>query len=648
MSGDKVNLVKGYVRENIYTSLILRFSSVLVLFTICRVVFYVYNRDLFPGMELERFLKILFGGLRFDLAGLLYLNLPVLILVMLPIRIKFNSGYQRILNFLFLALNMTGLMFNVADMVYYRTTLRRSTLMVLDQFENETNLGRLTIQFITDFWGAALIFLVLVFLLVVVTRRIKTSGPKFHHPYVFYAGGIFPLILFSGIFIGGVRGGFRHSTRPITISNAAAYATRPEDVNLVLNTPFSVIRTSGIDVIKKVDYFKSEQALNQYFNPVVVPAVQDEFKPLNVVVIILESFSAEFSGRLNQWVDNGKYSGFTPFLDSLMDQGITYQYAFANGRKSIDALPSVICSIPSVDVPFVLSHYSNNQINGLPGLLKAKGYHSAFFHGAPNGSMGFDAFANKAGFDAYYGMTEYGHDEDMDGMWGIWDLEFLQFFSRKIGELPQPFFASVFTVSSHHPFMIPERFRNKFKGGQNKMYASLQYTDYALKEFFKSCQNQPWFNQTLFVITADHVSSEVTLKPYQTSWGQYAVPLIFYQPGMNPKFEGDQVAQQIDIMPTILGYINYDKPYLSFGKDLWSEKSGAVFNFAAPVYQYFSNDRLLQFNGEKTVGLYNFREDKFLSHNLIKKENYDTLELSLKAMLQQYKNRMVENRLTVQ
>ena len=102
MSGDKVNLVKGYVHENIYTSLILRFSSVLVLFTICRVVFYIYNRDLFPGMELERFLKILFGGLRFDLAGLLYLNLPVLILVMLPIRIKFNSGYQRILNFLFL------------------------------------------------------------------------------------------------------------------------------------------------------------------------------------------------------------------------------------------------------------------------------------------------------------------------------------------------------------------------------------------------------------------------------------------------------------------------------------------------------------------------------------------------------------------
>jgi hypothetical protein len=260
--------------------------------------------------------------------------------------------------------------------------------------------------------------------------------------------------------------------------------------------------------------------------------------------------------------------------------------------------------------------------------------------------MGFDAFANKAGFDAYYGMTEYGHDEDMDGMWGIWDLEFLQFFSRKIGVLPQPFFASVFTVSSHHPFMIPERFRNKFKGGQNKMYASVQYTDHALREFFNSCRKQSWFKNTLFVITADHVSSEVTLRPYQTSWGQYAVPLVFYQAGMSPAFETEIVAQQIDVMPTVLGYLNYDKPYLSFGNDLWSVKSGSAFNFGAPVYQYFSDSRLIQFDGEKTVGLYDFKEDKYLKHNLSGSENYDSLELLLKARLQQFKNRMVENRLT--
>jgi phosphoglycerol transferase MdoB-like AlkP superfamily enzyme len=644
---EHVNRFKSYLHGNIYTGLIIRFTGVLVLFTFCRLLFYFYNRDLFPGMEFQRLVKILFGGLRFDLAGLLYLNLPVLILVLVPVRIKFNHLYQRFLAILFLVLNVSGLLLNLADMVYYRTTLRRSTLLVLDQFEHETNLGRLAFQFIQDFWGAFFIFLLLVFLMIRLTFGFHTSGPKFKNPWTFYAGGIFPLILFSSIFIGGVRGGFRHSTRPITISNAAAYATRPEDVNLILNTPFSVIRTSGIEVIKKVNYFKTEQELEKHFDPVVVPSLQKPFRPLNVVVIILESFSAEFVGKLNKWVDNGSYQGYTPFLDSLMEHSITYQYAFANGRKSIDAMPSLLCSIPSIDVPFVLSHYSNNQVNGLPGLLKSKGYHSAFFHGAPNGSMGFDAFAVKAGFDQYFGMTEYGNDRDMDGMWGIWDLEFLEFTAKKMGDIPEPFLATVFTVSSHHPFVIPVQFREKFKGGPNKMYASVQYTDYALKEFFNSCRKQSWFENTLFVITADHVSSEVTLSPYQTSWGQYAVPLVFYQAGMSPSFETQKVAQQIDVMPTVLGYLNYDMPYISFGKDLWSVKSGSAINFAAPVYQYFSDSRLIQFDGERTIGLYDFMRDKFLKHNLSGTENYDSLELLLKARLQQFKNRMVDNRLTI-
>ncbi|MFM9075014.1 MAG: LTA synthase family protein, partial [Bacteroidota bacterium] len=450
-----------FIKGHAVAMVLLRLLLVMSLFTVCRVLFYCYNADLFTGMDPGRMVRILAGGLRFDLTAVLYLNALFLVLSLIPLRIRFHPVCPQATQFIFLITNLAGLAVNIADMVYYRTTLRRTTLSILDQFEHENNLGALGIRFMFDYWPATLSFLVLAMVLYYMSARLKTEGPGMKNPWMFYGSGTIGFAIMIGLFIAGVRGGFRHSTRPITVSNAAAYATLPEDVYLVVNTPFSLIRTATTEVIRKVDYFPTEEALERVYTPVHRPSPASAFRPTNVVVIILESFSMEFSGYLNRWVSGGGYQGYTPFLDSLMQQGVTWQYAFANGRKSIDAMPSVLCSIPSIEVPFVLSHYSNNQVNSVASLLKPRGYSSAFFHGAPNGSMGFDAFARQAGFDRYYGMTEYGNDEDMDGMWGIWDLEFLQYASREMGQLPEPCVASVFTVSSHHPFQVPERVRGK-------------------------------------------------------------------------------------------------------------------------------------------------------------------------------------------
>lgn len=113
----------------------------------------------------------------------------------------------------------------------------------------------------------------------------------------------------------------------------------------------------------------------------------------NVVVIIIESFGREYIGGFNKWLDGGRYKGYTPFVDSLMQHSATYQYSFCNGRKSIDGMPSVLSSIPMFIEPFFLTSASMNNVSGLAGELKEEGYYSAFFHGAENGSMGFQAFA---------------------------------------------------------------------------------------------------------------------------------------------------------------------------------------------------------------------------------------------------------------
>lgn len=628
-----------------YRALVIRMSVVMVVYMICRVVFYLYNRDLFPGMEWTRFLLILKGGLRFDLAGIIYLNLPVILLVILPVQLRFLPVYQRSVHYLFVILNISGILVNLVDVVYYRTTLRRTTLSVLDQFENETNLAGLSLHFVTEFWQVTILFLVLSILLIRTSSALKCAAPESQTTLKFYLRGVFYALLTIGVCIGGMRGDFRKSTRPITISNASAYSSVPEDVFLVVNTPFSLIRTATTGVIKKVNYFKSEEELEMVFTPVHRPSPDSSFRPLNVVIIILESFSMEFSGFYNKDRFSDPYQGFTPFLDSLAAKSYTFRYSFANGRKSIDAMPSVLSSIPSVEVPFVLSHYSNNRVNSIASLLKEKGYYSAFFHGAPNGSMGFDAFSKQAGFDAYIGKNEFNGKPELDGIWGIWDHEFFPFFAAKLNELPRPFCSVMFSLSSHHPFELPKSIKGRYRDGDNKMYKMVQYTDDALRRFFRNISRESWFDSTLFVITADHVSSEVTMPEYKTPWGQYAVPIIFYRRGWQPIFDKNRTAQQTDILPSVLSYLNYDKPYLAFGKDLFNPGPDYAFNFAGMAYQLMEGDYLFRFDGKKAVGLFDYRNDPLMTRDLSGSAEVNLMTRKAEAFIQQYNNRMVENRL---
>lgn len=635
---------RSLLRRNILVVLAGRLLLVLALFTLCRLIFYWYNRDLFPGMDLGRFGLILGGGLVFDIAGMLYLNALVILAMVIPLRIRFHRIYQRVIMILFISINAFGLLVNLTDTVYYRTTLRRSTLMVLDQFSNETNLAELLPKMLADNFGMLLIFIVLILVVIYLTLRGKVEGPKFPKPLVFYGGGLITTLLAVLLIVGGIRGGFRHSTRPITVSNAMAYATAPEDVALVVNTPFSLIRTSTTGVIRKVAYFADEGALEQVFNPVHLSHTTGEFRPLNVVVIIVESLSMELTGYYNQGLTDGDYPGFTPFLDSLAEHSMTWQYGFANGRKSIDAMPSVLCSIPSVEVPFVLSHYSGNKVNSLASLLAEKGYSTAFFHGAPNGSMGFDAFSRQAGFSRYFGMTEYGNNADMDGTWGIWDMPFLQYTANEMDKLKEPFCAAVFTLSSHHPFEVPQEYQDKFRTGTNGMHQAIQYTDLSLRRFFSRIQKEEWFKRTLFVITADHVSSELTLGPYKTPWGQFAIPIMFYGPGVEPRLMADQVAQQTDILPTVLSMLNYEKPFVAFGRDLLTTTDSLAFNYFSPVYQLISPNFIHRSDGEKMLGSFDFRKDPLMT-----KDSGAGQEMlrPLQARIQQYNNRMVEDRLVI-
>lgn len=635
---------------NIYSALMLRLLLAMFLFTLCRIGFYLFNTGFFPEMTTGTFLRLLWGGLRFDLVAVLYLNMLVIVMMILPFDFRFSITWQKIVKYLYFILNGFGLALNVSDFIYYKFTLRRTTADVFKQFENEANMGKLWFQFLLDYWYAVLFWIILIVVMVKVYKYIKVWGPQVRNRYVYYIGGLLAIPLIALLIIAGIRGGFRHSTRPITLSNAGEYVRDPKHISIVLNTPFTVIRTFGKTKVQKVNFYTPEE-VEKIYSPVHVPADTAVFRKQNVVVIILESFSKEFFGAFNKERENGTYKGYTPFLDSLIGHSKTFDYSFANGRKSIDGLPSVVSSIPSLGVPYFLSPYSGDKINSLASLLKGKGYHSSFFHGAPNGSMGFQAFMNLAGVDHYYGMTEYGNNDDFDGIWGIWDEKFLGFYADKLSEFPQPFVSSFFSVSSHHPFKIPEEYEGAFEGGPMPIHKCVEYTDYGLRKFFSKVSKMPWYENTLFVITADHTSSNIQYPEHRTAWGFYSIPVIFFKPDNSLASRDATIAQQIDIMPSVLGYLHFDKPYVGYGRDIFRESTEPfAFNYKDNTYQLFIGDYLLVFDGTKTIGLYDFKKDKMVEHNLVNTLSavVSSMEPKIKAIIQQYNNRLIEDRLTVE
>jgi phosphoglycerol transferase MdoB-like AlkP superfamily enzyme len=480
-------------------------------------------------------------------------------------------------------------------------------------------------------------------------KKVKVEKPQYVNKIGYYSVNILMIPIVIALVIGGARGGYKHSTRPITISNAARYVDTPRDVAIVLNTPFSIFRTFGKKALVKYKFF-DDQKLNELYNPIHIPLKTKPFIPDNVVIIILESFAREYIGTLNRSLEDGKYEGYTPFIDSLINVSLTFDVSIANGKKSIDAMPSILASVPSLETPYTISHYANNKIDGLPDLLKRKGYYSAYFHGAPNGSMGFDSFAKMVGFDNYFGLNEYPDKADFDGIWGVWDEPFFKFFGEKMNSFKQPFLASIFSVSSHHPFKVPEKYTGKFKKGSAPILEVVGYTDYSLKEFFNQISKALWFNNTLFVITADHTNESVH-KEFQNNFGSYSIPIIFYKPGSDLKGIKNRIAQQIDIMPTVLSFLNYDEEYFGFGNDLLDDSyESFAFNTSGSTYHLYMKDHIIEMIDNKPIGLFNYKTDLYLEKNLLGNAApglQGQMEDKLKAIIQTYNSRLVDNNMVV-
>ena len=641
-----MKFLKGFRKQEVL-ALLYRIFLAYAFYQIARLLFWYFNKDLIKVDSVSEYLKLAYHGAAFDTTAILYVNALFILLSLLPLVINTKKGFQKVLFWIYFLTNGLAYSMNFGDFIYYKFSQSRLTSAVFQVAEHESNVSQTLMISVGQHPFVLIWFIVLMGLWVFLYKKVKVDEAKPTQLLPYFLSSIVTLCITAVLVVGGIRGDFKHSTRPINMVDATRFVANPLQGNLVLNSTFSFFRTLNTNNFKEV-HFVDQKYIEENVQPLKIYDRKVENRP-NIVIFIVESFGREYSGAFNKDKNIKDYVSYTPFMDSLATQSLIFPNTFANGRQSIHGMSSVLAGIPSLTDAFTGSPYSNQKIQSIVSVCNDLGYDTSFYHGAPNGSMGFLGFGNILGFKHYFGKTEYNHDEDFDGMWAIWDEPFLQYFAKNVGK-KQPFMTTVFTASSHHPFKIPEKYQGKFKKGKIEMHEPIQYTDYAIKKYFETAKKQPWFHNTIFVFTGDH-TNQIYYPEYEKAMNRFAVPLVLYSP--NPAYqlkgENPEIAQQIDIYPTLADLIGYNKPIRSWGRSLVSDKKypSIMVNSDGNNEQFMIGNYIYRFDGKEIVGVYN-KSDLALEKNLINQLKTPEVEQgkqTAKACYQDYMDRVINRKL---
>ena len=629
--------VFSFIPEHVIV-LLKRLSIAVGVLFMTRLIFLAFNYGVFSEVFTLDFIL----GLWFDIITVCLLFVPYYILFLLPFPNRNNKWYNGSFKILFHLTNTLLLALNLMDVEYFKYTSKRSTFDLFSILGAGNDLGQLVGTFISDFWFLILFLIIFIAISEYLYRKTESLDRKAKQiTKSIVIHETVTCIIVVGVLILLGRGSI--GLRPIGIIEASNI-TKGKNTSLVLNTPFTMIKTIDQGSLENINFFTKEEAQN-YFNPIHKAIPQDILPDkMNVMVIMLESFGKEFVGEQENGIT------YTPFLDSIEKLSLSFEYGFANGKKSIEAVPAIIASMPTLmDNPYISSPYGDNKINTIPNILAKHGYESAFYHGATNGSMRFDGFAALCGFDHYFGRFEYDNDEHFDKTWGILDEYFNPWTAKKMTELKEPFFSTLFTISSHHPYFIPEHMKDIVTRGPQKICASVNYGDHALRNFFNEAKKQPWFNNTVFVIMADHTPGSVT-KEYNQRTHLYQIPIMFYDPlGRIKPQKSERVFQQLDVLPTILDLLNIETSYYSFGNSYFQDNEGESLVYISGSYYYFKNKFMTTFIGEKARNLQDFsilgieKSDSLQFY----KEDVENNENRIKAMIQRYSEDLNLNQTTI-
>jgi len=564
------------MRQSILLTSVGRVLLLLLAYFFCRIFFLIWNWDLFSMVSRQDLLWSFVWGLRFDLAAIMMTNSPIFLLALLPVKWWQGRWLPRVDGALFAVCNFIAIGLNVLDTEFFKFIGKRSSQ---DFLRIGGDIERHSLSILATYWTFLTVLILSTALLTWLRPRYSLRSYKY--PVLGRLALVALIVLVA-------RGGF--GVKPLHPMDA--HFTAEQNVGILTsNSPFNMLKSRPSQGFAATRFFAEDREpirrlieMTELSRPPLAIA-----KNWNVVVLILESFGAEYTGIANS------YKGYTPFFDELAKDPHSYYFdlSFANARRSIEGLPAILCGLPSIMTePIITSDFSNNRLDCLPRTLGARGYETHFLHGAHNGSMRFDSFSRIAGFQNFVGLNEYPKDNpaDLDPYWGVLDEPMLQYAIRVMDKAKAPFFTSVFTLSSHHPYYIPPQYKGRFPKGTLEIHESIGYADHSLRRFFEEARKRPWFNNTLFVVTADHTQKAET-KEYFTLISGYRVPILLYMPGLAkrlPEMDANRIVQHIDIAPTIYDLLGFTpENRLLVGQSMFDKgREGRAYNYAGYWYFY--------------------------------------------------------------
>lgn len=629
--------MKAYFRR--IKLLLLCLGLILLAYADCRLLFFIFHKNNFPTIGFVEYLIISWHAIPFDIVSIVYTNILFILFLIFPVDFTGKRILRKIVKVVFLLTNGIALFANCVDLAYFNFIHKRATFDVFRLISEQTDMSALLPLFLKDFWYVFVIAIAFV----VALNFIFNQFLKWYDKNKFVDESnvkqislrSLVFVFLCGLAVLGMRGGFQ--LIPLGIVNAGD-KVQSNAIPLLLNTPFSILRSAELASLEEKSYF-TDAEVDAIYSPFHEKIDTARFKELNVVVILLESFSKEYTG-LSEGVS------YTPFLDSLMKESYLCTNAYSNGKLSIEGIPAALSSLPSMNEAYLNTTCSGNNISSLASVLKKKGFTSSFYHGGTNGTMSFDSYCKLAGFEKYYGRKEYNNEADADGSWGIWDEPFLLNYAKELKQMKQPFVSSIFTLSSHHPFAVPAKYKDRFKGGELAIYKSLQYTDNSLRLFFNAVKMEAWFKNTLFVITADHTGDPSDDFAY-SAVGSFQIPLIYFKGDNSLKGVDSAITQQIDIMPSVLGQLSYNERYFAFGTNIFDSTSVRfAINNRNNQYQYFYKNKMCTFDGTNLKEIIEINgRGLYALPNMESCPDKSEMEKRLKAFVQVYYRCLVRNKM---
>ena len=600
--------------------LLLRLLAVLLLFSLSRWLVYLLNTEFFNHLTLGQSFRLLFVGMRFDGVVLAYANLPLILLFCLPLKLIYNRFLQSLIDIWYVVANSALILLNMIDVVYFRYVGSRMTSDCLKVFDH-MDVGYATIakEIFTDYWYMLVMMILIVLLLIVVVKRTRlVLGDKVLTNRWYFTQWV-SFLVFLVLTIIACRGGLQ--SKPINRATALQH-TDSQNIPILLNTFFTMVKVDETSMNEELHWYDPEE---MDFSPIHYSTQANRFvegdsvfQP-NLVYLVLESVGQE----MVTYYHRDRLFPITPFLDSLLSKSLTFD-GRANGRRSFEEMPSLLSGLPALtEVNLAASRKYSDSLESLGMVLRSQGYRTKLYELRARGK-------HPSGKEAFDGPS-------------------LQSCLRGLNELPQPFAAMIHTGSTAYPYTLPHGFEMPEESYVwSRFEKSVYYTDHALRDFFKEASSQPWFDSTLFVITADHANNEHYQPEYNNIWGMYSIPIAFYMPSRLKAQRCEEIAQQIDLNVSILSALGINDTVFSFGRNVFDSLSEPSFiAYINLTYQYSDGNYLLQSDGEKTISVFNIKDDRLLNDNLIDRIQCPDLARKLRERIQEYRNRLVNHQLFI-